>query len=205
MYCVVLNAEFKNATYLIKDASVDNELMVFRGRYIGNTDFTNENKDNLKVGGEVLIKGKLQKYVKNNVTTPEIAQNNYIVSYTQLYAVTFASSGNGSIAVRVSGGLINSGTYVNDGASLAIVATPNQGYKIASVTANGVALSGEDGNYAYTIDAQDVTIDASFEEDKGTGFEDVETSAKAVKLLRNGILLIEKNGHTYNAMGQLVK
>ena len=38
-----------------------------------------------------------------------------------------------------------------------------------------------------------------------TALEDVETSVKAVKVLRNGILLIEKNGHTYNAMGQLVK
>lgn len=38
-----------------------------------------------------------------------------------------------------------------------------------------------------------------------TSLEDVETSVKAVKLLRNGILLIEKNGHVYNAIGQMVK
>lgn len=38
-----------------------------------------------------------------------------------------------------------------------------------------------------------------------TAIETVETSEKAVKVLRNGILYIEKNGKTYNAQGQLVK
>ncbi len=38
-----------------------------------------------------------------------------------------------------------------------------------------------------------------------TALDNTEVDAKAVKVLRNGILLIEKNGHTYNAMGQLVK
>ena len=39
----------------------------------------------------------------------------------------------------------------------------------------------------------------------GTALDNTELDGKAVKVLRNGILLIEKNGHTYNAMGQLVK
>lgn len=38
-----------------------------------------------------------------------------------------------------------------------------------------------------------------------TALEDVETSVKAVKVLKNGLLLIEKNGKTYNAQGQLIK
>ena len=38
-----------------------------------------------------------------------------------------------------------------------------------------------------------------------TALEDVETSVKAVKVLRNGVLYIEKAGKTYNAQGQLVK
>lgn len=41
--------------------------------------------------------------------------------------------------------------------------------------------------------------------DKATGIEDVETSVKAVKVLRNGVLYIEKNGRTYNAQGLLIK
>ena len=38
-----------------------------------------------------------------------------------------------------------------------------------------------------------------------TALDNTEVEGKAVKVLRNGILLIEKNGHTYNAMGQVVK
>lgn len=38
-----------------------------------------------------------------------------------------------------------------------------------------------------------------------TALEDVETSAKAVKVMRNGVLYIEKNGVRYNAMGQIIK
>ena len=38
-----------------------------------------------------------------------------------------------------------------------------------------------------------------------TAFDEVESSVKAVKVLRNGVLYIEKDGKTYNAQGQLVK
>ena len=35
--------------------------------------------------------------------------------------------------------------------------------------------------------------------------DNVDASSKAVKVLKNGLLLIEKNGKTYNAQGQVVK
>jgi hypothetical protein len=37
------------------------------------------------------------------------------------------------------------------------------------------------------------------------GFENTAADAKAVKVLKNGILVIEKNNKTYNVMGQMVK
>jgi hypothetical protein len=37
------------------------------------------------------------------------------------------------------------------------------------------------------------------------GFENTAVDAKAVKVLKNGILVIEKNNKTYNVMGQMVK
>ena len=37
------------------------------------------------------------------------------------------------------------------------------------------------------------------------GFENTAAEAKAVKVLKNGILVIEKNNKTYNVMGQMVK
>ena len=45
----------------------------------------------------------------------------------------------------------------------------------------------------------------SYTAPSGTAVENVESSAKAVKVMRNGILYIEKNGRTYNAMGQIIK
>ena len=34
----------------------------------------------MKVGDEVVVQGKLQKYVKNDVVTPEVAQNGKILT-----------------------------------------------------------------------------------------------------------------------------
>lgn len=42
-------------------------------------------------------------------------------------------------------------------------------------------------------------------EDTGTGVDNTDAAVKAVKTIVNGQLFIEKNGHIYNAMGQMVK
>ena len=67
------------------------------------------------------------------------------------------------------------------------------------------------GEYAGYLNAITINTSASYSGYVTTGsytptaIDNTEVEGKAVKLLRNGILLIEKNGHTYNAMGQLVK
>ena len=55
-----------------------------------------------------------------------------------------------------------------------------------------------------------MTVTAVFEKSQGgaTGIEDIEASATfdgAQKILRNGQLLIERNGKTYNAQGVEVR
>ena len=72
-----MSQTYHYATYLIKDNDADNELTIFHGYNVGNTDFDSE--DNLAVGDKVVVKGILQKYVKNSVTTPEATAGNYIV------------------------------------------------------------------------------------------------------------------------------
>ena len=53
-----VSAQFGNATYWISDdGSTDNQLYVFRGKYLNGEEFTSE--DQLKVGDEVIILGKL--------------------------------------------------------------------------------------------------------------------------------------------------
>ena len=56
-----VSAQFGNATYWISDdGSTDNQLYVFRGKYLNGEKFTSE--DQLKVGDEVVILGKLTTY-----------------------------------------------------------------------------------------------------------------------------------------------
>lgn len=56
-----VSAQFGNATYWISDdGSTDNQLYVFRGKYLNGEEFTSE--DQLKVGDEVVILGKLTTY-----------------------------------------------------------------------------------------------------------------------------------------------
>ena len=67
---------FGNATYFISDGT--SELEVFRGYFLDEAKFTAE--DQIQEGDEVVVYGKLQKYVKGGNTTPEVTQGNYIVS-----------------------------------------------------------------------------------------------------------------------------
>ncbi|MCM1067449.1 MAG: hypothetical protein NC418_07755 [Muribaculaceae bacterium] len=77
-----LSTEYGNATYVIADKDADNELIVFRGKYLDGAKFTSE--DQLKVGDEVVVCGKLILYVKGETKTPEIESGNYIYSINGL-------------------------------------------------------------------------------------------------------------------------
>ncbi len=71
-------AQYKNIDYFITDDG-NNELQIFRGKNLNNTDFTSA--DQLKVDDEVIVYGQLMKY-KNNSTgaiVPEVAEGNYLV------------------------------------------------------------------------------------------------------------------------------
>ena len=74
-------SKYKNIDYIISDGT--NELTVFRGKNLNNTDFTEPGQIN--VGDEVVVIGKLTKYVNTNTgaVIPEVAQGNYIVKLTK--------------------------------------------------------------------------------------------------------------------------
>ena len=70
-----VSAQFGNATYWISDdGSTDNQLYVFRGKYLNGEKFTSE--DQLKVGDEVVILGKLTTYNGD----PQVNTGSQIVS-----------------------------------------------------------------------------------------------------------------------------
>ncbi len=117
-----VSTEHGNATYLIKDNGATNELTIFRGKYLENANFTAE--DQIKEGDNVVVFGQLQKYVSNGVTTPEMAQGNYLISINSTttqkeeaglawssLAITYSSSdtnvatiaANGTITLKAAG------------------------------------------------------------------------------------------------------
>lgn len=70
-----VSAQFGNATYWISDdGTTDNQLYVFRGKYLNGEKFTSE--DQLKVGDEVVILGKLTTFNDD----PQVGTGSSIVS-----------------------------------------------------------------------------------------------------------------------------
>lgn len=73
-----VSTQYHNATYWISNDGGTTKLEVFHGKYLNNANFTSS--EQIKVNDQVVVYGKLQKYVKDATTTPEIAQGNYIYS-----------------------------------------------------------------------------------------------------------------------------
>ena len=71
-----VSTSFGNATYSITDEGGSTVLGVFRGYWLNGEKFTSENQ--IKVGGKVVVKGKLVNYKGN---TPQLTTGNQIVSY----------------------------------------------------------------------------------------------------------------------------
>lgn len=72
--------KYKDINYYISaDGSDNSTLYIYRGKNVNNTDFTSA--DQLKVGDEVIVYGKLQKYknTSTNEIVPEMASGNYLV------------------------------------------------------------------------------------------------------------------------------
>ena len=81
--------DYGNATYNLSDNGLDeNTVTVFRGYYLEGAKFTAE--DQIAVGDIVVVKGKLQRYVKDGNMTPEVAAKNSIVTLNRPLSVAQA-------------------------------------------------------------------------------------------------------------------
>ena len=89
-----VSTSYGNATFNLADNANDGEekqVKVFRAKGFDNEKITDENI--IKVGDEVVVQGKLQKYVKDDVTTPE-------VSSCYFYSINGKGSGIGNILME---------------------------------------------------------------------------------------------------------
>lgn len=118
----------------------------------------------------------------------------------ETYTVTLAEAEHG----RLSFALVGATGEFEENIDVPVLATPDDGYKVGQVTiGNEVLIADAEGVYHFTMPAYDVTVTATFVPES-EGIEDV-NAAKAVKRLENGMLLIEKNGKTFNVMGARIK
>ena len=83
-----------------------NLLTVYRAKDFENANFTEETINRFKEGDEVVIQGKLQKYVKNETVTPEL---------TNGYLISVVAGGSGSQEEGLSVGIIRPTFTAGDG------------------------------------------------------------------------------------------
>ena len=119
------------------------------------------------------------------------------------YAITLSAE-NGTLEAAWEG-KTDKKVNVPVGATVTLTVTPAEGYKVGTVTVNEVALEAVEGVYSFTMPAQAANVVATFVEESGTGITNTEAAVKAVKVVREGKLFIEKGGVLYNAQGNVVK
>ena len=101
---VEVSADYGNATYFISDdGTTATQFKVFRGKYLGNINFSST--DQIKVGDEVVVYGKLTYYKpKEGASEIEIAQGNYLSSLKRDGAYLKAMSAKASSTMVASAG-----------------------------------------------------------------------------------------------------
>ena len=173
-----VSAEHGNATYFISDdGTTTGQFEVFRGKYIGNIDFSDASQ--LQVGDEVVVYGKFTYY--KNTSTPEIAQGNYITSLkrdgAQVYALNASAAqtsvGAAATSVKVNVyGNVSWTASVTGGATLDASTGSGMGSFNVSIPENTSTESGK--TYTVTVSATGVpavtiTISQSKKEAAGEG------------------------------------
>lgn len=148
-------AQYKNIDYMISDGT--NELKVFRGKNIDNTDFTEAGQIN--VGDEVVVFGKLMKYAKDGKTEPEIAQGNYIVKLTK-----GAGGGGGDTPAGAKGSGTESDPY-----NVAAIVQEAGKLEKGQTSENDVYFKGKICSVKYTFSAQYGTATFNVSDDGATG------------------------------------
>ena len=144
--------------------------------------------------GEDLVSFKMKD--ANAVVLQQLMINESVQEVLLPWTITCSDTENGSLAADKK--------VAYKGEEVKLTVTPNAGYQVASVTVNGEPLAADgEGNYVFEMLDEKVTVAAIFS--ISTALGNTEAEAKAMKVVRDGQLLILKNGVLYNAQGAIVK
>ena len=169
-----VSASHGNATYYISDdGTTTNQFEIFRGKYLGNVNFTDESQ--LQTGWTVTVKGKVTLY---NNTTLEMAQNNYLTSIEKPAGAAPAISGDE--------------TFLE---STTVTITANQEGATVYYTTDGTTPTDKSTKYTEPITLTETTTVKAIAYLNGTASEVAEKTftktepisvAKALEILANG-------------------
>lgn len=112
-----------------------------------------------------------------------------------VYAINCATATNGSVSCAW--GIAVPGETVN------LTVTPNSGYKIVSVSVNEVSIEVVNSKYSFTMPAAAANVSAIF--DTATAISNTDAAVQTVKVIRNGQLIIIRDGKEFNVLGAAVK
>jgi hypothetical protein len=115
----------------------------------------------------------------------------------ELFAINCAEVAHGTVAAPFKMGI--------PGEEVELTFTPEEGYIVMSCTVNGAEIHQSAPGAAITFEmpAEDVTIQTTFS--LPTALENAEAAVKAEKVIRDGQVLILRDGKTFNALGAEVK
>ena len=156
---------------------------------------TNNKIANLSFPIAVETSVKLQTTSDKTVVIKQIMIDEPLVTW--MYPITYAAAENGEVS---------GWTIAYPGEEVVMNITSNEGYTLTSLTYNGTEMvqPAPGAPISFTMPAEAVTVAASFG-DIATGIGNADAAVKAVKVIRDGKLFIEKNGVLYNAQGVIVK
>lgn len=137
---------------------------------------------------------------KNTVVFKQIMINEEIAEVTlpvEKFTITCSDAENGSVTADLA--------EAAEGETVTLTVTPADGYKVESVKVNGSAIEPVQGVYSFTMPAAAVIVAATFVLDQPTAWEGINADGKAVKVIRDGQVLILRDNKTYNVIGTEVK
>lgn len=148
--------------YISDDGTTTNQLMVYRGKNLGNTNYAAAT--DLKVGDRVVVYGPVTYYSN---TTPEYTTGNYIYSISRDFTFYLDDISNGSVAIQVNGvnqvPNVDGEVTVASGATVTLTATPASGYTFANWTCDNATYNNSTTNpLEFEMPFDDILFGASF-------------------------------------------